>query len=70
MATVLVDADSGRMPGATVFGTGGDEVISRLAAWMYTGLPYTELQKVALIQPTDAQPMPHGFENLEPLEGA
>ncbi|MFW6231511.1 MAG: mercuric reductase [Spirochaetota bacterium] len=68
MAKVLVDADSGQLLGATVFGTGGDEVISLLAAWMYTGLPYTELQKVVLVHPTVAELMPYLFDNLEPLE--
>jgi len=68
MAKVLVDADSGQLLGATVFGTGGDEVISLLAAWMYTGLPYTELQKVVLVHPTVAELMPYLFENMEPLQ--
>ena len=70
MAKVLVDADSGQLLGAAVFGTGGDEVINLLAAWMYTGLPHTELQKAVLVHPTVAELMPYVFENLEPLQGS
>ncbi|MFW5687965.1 MAG: mercuric reductase [Spirochaetota bacterium] len=67
MVKVLVDAESRQLLGATVFGTGGDEVVGLLAAWMYTGLPYTELQKVVLVHPTVAELMPYVFENLRPL---
>ena len=70
MAKVLVDAASGQVLGATVFGTGGDEVINLLATWMYTRLSYTELQKAVLVHPTVAELMPYVFENLEPLEGS
>jgi pyruvate/2-oxoglutarate dehydrogenase complex dihydrolipoamide dehydrogenase (E3) component len=70
MAKVLVEASSGRLLGATVFGTGGDEVINLLATWMYTRLPYTELQKAVLVHPTVAELMPYVFENLEPLEAS
>ncbi len=70
MVKVLVDAESQQLLGAAVFGTGGDEVINLLAAWMYTGLPYTELQKAVLVHPTVAEFMPYVFENLEPLRGA
>lgn len=69
MVKVLVDADSGTLLGATVFGTGGDEVINLLAAWMYTRLPYPELRKAVFVHPTVAELMPYVFENLQPLEG-
>ncbi len=68
MVKVLVDAESSRLVGATVFGTGGDEVVNLLAAWMYTGLPYTELQKAVLVHPTVAELMPYVFENLKPVK--
>jgi pyruvate/2-oxoglutarate dehydrogenase complex dihydrolipoamide dehydrogenase (E3) component len=64
---VIVDAESGQLTGATVFGTGGDEVINLLATWMYTRLPYTELQKAVLVHPTVSELMPYVFENLEPI---
>ena len=66
-AKVLVDAQSRQLLGATVFGTGGDEVINMLATWMYTGLPYTEYQKAVLVHPTTGELMPWLFDSLEPL---
>ena len=67
LVKVLVDAHTGQVLGATVFGTGGDEVINMFAAWMQTRLPYTELQKVVMVHPTVSELMPYVFENLEPL---
>lgn len=68
LVKVLVDAESGVLLGAAVFGTGGDEVINLLAAWMYTGLPYTALQKAVLVHPTVSELIPYVFESLKPLE--
>ena len=68
LAKVLVEKRSGQLVGATVFGTGGDEVINMLAAWMYTRLPYTEFQRTVLVHPTVAELMPYVFENLEALD--
>lgn len=67
LVKVLVDAKSGQLLGATVFGTGGDEVINIFAAWMYTRLPYTEFQKAVFVHPTVSELMPYLFENLEPV---
>jgi pyruvate/2-oxoglutarate dehydrogenase complex dihydrolipoamide dehydrogenase (E3) component len=64
---VLVDAKTGQLLGATVFGTGGDEVINIIASWMYTRLPYTEFQKAVLVHPTVSELLPYVFENLEPV---
>lgn len=67
LVKVLVEANTGQLLGAAVFGTGGDEVINLLAAWMYTRLPYTELQKAVFVHPTVSELMPYVFENLEPV---
>jgi pyruvate/2-oxoglutarate dehydrogenase complex dihydrolipoamide dehydrogenase (E3) component len=67
LVKVLVDAKTGQLLGATVFGTGGDEVINIFASWMYTRLPYTEFQKAVLVHPTVSELMPYLFENLEPV---
>ncbi|MFP4407877.1 MAG: mercuric reductase [Spirochaetaceae bacterium] len=67
LVKVLVDAKSGQLLGATVFGTGGDEVINIFASWMYTRLPYTEFQKAVLVHPTVSELMPYLFEKLEPV---
>jgi pyruvate/2-oxoglutarate dehydrogenase complex dihydrolipoamide dehydrogenase (E3) component len=65
---VLVDAESKKLLGAAILGVGGDEIINLFAAWMRTGLPYTELQRVVLVHPTVAELLPWVFNNLEPLE--
>ncbi|MFO8064218.1 MAG: mercuric reductase [Spirochaetia bacterium] len=67
LVKVLVDGETGQLLGATVFGTGGDEVINMFAAWMQSRLPYTELQKVVMVHPTVSELMPYVFENLEPV---
>lgn len=67
LVKVLVDAKTGQLLGATIFGTGGDEVINIFAAWMYTRLPYTEFQKAVFVHPTVSELMPYLFENLEPV---
>lgn len=67
LVKVIVEADSGKIAGATVFGIGGDEVINMFAAWMYTGRPYTELQKAVFVHPTVAELMPYVFSDLQPI---
>ncbi|MEE8441937.1 MAG: mercuric reductase [Spirochaetia bacterium] len=63
----LVDANSKEILGAAILGVGGDEIINGIAAWMYTGLPYTDFQRAVLVHPTVAELMPWVFENLKPL---
>jgi pyruvate/2-oxoglutarate dehydrogenase complex dihydrolipoamide dehydrogenase (E3) component len=67
LVKVIVEADSGKIAGATVFGVGGDEVINMCAAWMYTGRPYTELQKAVFVHPTVSELMPWVFSNLQKI---
>lgn len=67
LVKVLVDAKTGQLLGAAVFGTGGDEVINIFATWMYTRLPYTEFRKAVIVHPTVSELMPYVFDNLEPV---
>lgn len=64
---ILVDADTEEILGATVFGTGGDEIISLFAAWMMTKQSYKVLQRAVLPHPTVAELMPFILEDLAPL---
>ena len=64
----LVDADTREILGAAILGVGGDEIINGIAAWMYTGLPYTDFQRTVMVHPTVTELMPWVFENLEPLK--
>ena len=68
LVKVIVEAESGKIAGATVFGVGGDEVINLFAAWMYTGQAYTQLQKAVLVHPTVAELMPWLFNDLQPVK--
>jgi len=68
LVKVLVDADTREILGAAILGVGGDEIINGIAAWMYTGLPYTHFQRAVMVHPTVAELMPWVFENLKPLE--
>lgn len=67
LVKVLVDEETKEIVGAAVFGVGGDEIINMFAAWMTTGLPYTDFQKTVLVHPTVSELMPWVFGNLVPV---
>ena len=67
LVKLLVDADSKRILGATIFGVGGDEIIGMLALAMQSGLPYTSIQDVVLPHPTVSELIPFIFEELKSL---
>ena len=67
MVKFIVDGDTKEILGATILGVGGDEIINGIAAWMYTGLPYTEMQRAVLVHPTVAELMPWVLDGLQPL---
>jgi pyruvate/2-oxoglutarate dehydrogenase complex dihydrolipoamide dehydrogenase (E3) component len=64
---VLVDADSKRILGASLFGTEGDEVIHVLLLAMNAGLPCTAIQRAMGIHPTVSELLPTLLERLQPL---
>jgi pyruvate/2-oxoglutarate dehydrogenase complex dihydrolipoamide dehydrogenase (E3) component len=55
---VLVDADSRRILGAAILGTGGDEAIHAIIDTMYADVPYTVLRRAVHIHPTVAELIP------------
>jgi pyruvate/2-oxoglutarate dehydrogenase complex dihydrolipoamide dehydrogenase (E3) component len=55
---IVVDAGSGKILGAAVFGTGGDEVIHCVLDTMYAGAPCTVLQRAMHIHPTVSELIP------------
>jgi pyruvate/2-oxoglutarate dehydrogenase complex dihydrolipoamide dehydrogenase (E3) component len=55
---ILVDPDTHHILGAAILGTGGDEVVHSLAYFMYTGAPYTTLQRSMGIHPTVSELLP------------
>ena len=64
---VLVDADSKEFVGATILGTGGDEVIHCVLDMMYARAPYTVMQRAMHIHPTVSELIPTMLGELQPL---
>ncbi len=65
---VLVDADSKKILGAAILGTGGDEAVHCILDTMYAGAPYTTLTHAVHIHPTVSELIPTMLESMEPLE--
>jgi len=64
---VLVDAESNKILGAAILGTGGDEAIHCILDTMYAGAPYTTLTHAVHIHPTVSELIPTMLESLKPL---
>jgi pyruvate/2-oxoglutarate dehydrogenase complex dihydrolipoamide dehydrogenase (E3) component len=65
---ILVDQESKKILGATILGTGGDEAIHCILDIMYSGRPYTTLQRAMHIHPTVSELIPTVLGDLKPLE--
>ena len=55
---VVVDAETRRILGAAILGTGGDEAIHGILDVMNAGVPYTTLQQAVPIHPTVSELIP------------
>jgi len=55
---VLVDAETKRILGASILGTGGDEAIHCILDTMYADEPYTTLKLAMHIHPTVSELIP------------
>jgi pyruvate/2-oxoglutarate dehydrogenase complex dihydrolipoamide dehydrogenase (E3) component len=64
---ILVDAESKQFLGASILGTGGDEVIHTVLDVMYAKAPYTVMQRAMHIHPTVAELLPTVLGELKPL---
>jgi pyruvate/2-oxoglutarate dehydrogenase complex dihydrolipoamide dehydrogenase (E3) component len=64
---VLVDAESKKILGASILGTGGDVAIHCILDVMYSGRPYTTIQRAMHIHPTVSELIPTVFGDLKPL---
>ncbi len=64
---VLVDAESKKILGASLLGVGCDEAIHSLLDIMYTGAPYTTIQRAVHIHPTVSELLPTLLGDLKPL---
>ena len=64
---VIADGDSKAILGATILGTGGDEVVHSLIDAIYAKLPYTVVQRAVRIHPTVSELIPTLLGELQPL---
>jgi pyruvate/2-oxoglutarate dehydrogenase complex dihydrolipoamide dehydrogenase (E3) component len=63
---LVVDAETRKILGAAILGTGGDEVIHCILDLMYAGAPHTVLQRAMHIHPTVAEMLPSLAAELVP----
>jgi len=63
----LVDADTQKLLGAVVFGTGGDEVVHSLLDVIYADAPCTTISRAVHIHPTISELIPTMLQDLRPL---
>jgi pyruvate/2-oxoglutarate dehydrogenase complex dihydrolipoamide dehydrogenase (E3) component len=65
---ILVDAETRKILGASILGTGGDEAIHCILDTMYAQAPYTVIQRAVHIHPTVSELIPTMLGDLKPLE--
>ena len=65
---VVVDAETKRILGAAILGTGGDEAIHCILDVMCAKAPYTVIQRAMHIHPTVSELIPTMLGELRPLE--
>ena len=65
---VLVDRDSRQIPGASLLGLAGDEVIHCILDVMYAKAPYSVIQHAVHIHPTVSEFIPTMLGDLKPLQ--
>ena len=63
---VVVDAETRKILGAAILGTGGDEAIHGILDVMNAGLPYEALQRAVGIHPTVSELIPTMLGEMEP----
>ena len=64
---IMVDAETQRILGAAILGTGGDEAIHGLIDMMNADQPYTTLQWAVPIHPTVSELIPTVLGDMQPL---
>ncbi len=64
---ILVDAETHQILGASILGTGGDEVIHSILDIMYAKAHYTVIQRAVHIHPTVSELVPTMLGELKPL---
>ena len=65
---LLVDAETDRFVGATIFGIGGDEIVQTISAMIAADAPYQVLRDYLPVHPTVTEFFPTLLGKLAPLE--
>jgi pyruvate/2-oxoglutarate dehydrogenase complex dihydrolipoamide dehydrogenase (E3) component len=63
---IIVAAETKKILGASILGVGGDEAIHSILDVMYTGQPYTVIQRAVHIHPTVSELIPTMLGDLKP----
>ena len=63
---VVVDADTRKIAGAAILGTGGDEAIHGVIDMMNADVPYDVLQRAVPIHPTVSELIPTLLGDMKP----
>ena len=64
---IAVDAETHKILGAAILGTGGDEAIHGILDIMNAGVPYTALQRAVPIHPTVSELIPTMLGEMRPV---
>jgi pyruvate/2-oxoglutarate dehydrogenase complex dihydrolipoamide dehydrogenase (E3) component len=67
---ILVDQDTGKILGAAILGTSGDEAIHCITDTIYADAPYSTLQHAVHIHPTVSELIPTVLGEMTPLASA
>ena len=65
---VVVDAETHKILGAAILGTGGDEAIHGVLDMMNAGVSYATLQRAVPIHPTVSELIPTMLSEMRPAE--
>ena len=66
--SILVDADSEQIIGASVLGTGGDEIVTSILNVMYAKQSYKLIRDSVVLHPTISELIPTTLEKLKEIE--
>src|SRR5689334_16201865 len=65
---IVVDAETRKILGAAILGTGGDEAIHGVLDMMHAGVPYDVLEQTMPIHPTVSELIPTMLSEMRPVE--
>ena len=68
LMNVVVDAETRKILGAAILGTGGDEAIHAILEIMNAGAPYDVLQRAVAIHPTVSELIPTMLSEMKPAD--